>query len=106
MLEINLTNENFEEEVLKKEGLVLVDFFATWCTPCQMLAPILSQIAEESKDKIKVCKVNVDEQNELAMKYDISSIPAIKIFKDGKVVRSLIGLRSKSEIEEVINEYN
>ena len=103
MLEINLTNQNFEEEVLKKEGLVLVDFFATWCMPCQMLAPVLSQIAEENKDKVKVGKINVDEQNELAMKYEISSIPTIKIFKDGKVVKTLIGLRSKSEIEEVIN---
>ena len=106
MLEVNLTNQNFEEEVLKKEGLILVDFFATWCMPCQMLAPILSQIAEENKDKVNVGKVNVDEQNELAMQYEISSIPTIKIFKDGKVVKTLIGLRSKSEIEEVINDYN
>ena len=106
MLEINLTNENFEEEVLKKEGLVLVDFFATWCGPCQMLAPILSQIAEENKDKVKVGKINVDEQNELAMQYEISSIPTLKLFRDGKVVKTLIGLRSKSEIEEVINDYN
>lgn len=103
MLEINLTNQNFEEEVLKKEGLVLVDFFATWCTPCQMLAPVLSQIAEENKDKVKVGKVNVDEQNELAMKYEISSIPTLKLFKDGKIIKTLVGLRSKSEIEEILN---
>lgn len=104
MIEINLTNQNFEEEVLKKEGLILVDFFATWCMPCQMLAPVLSQIAEENKEKVKVCKVNVDEQNELAMKYEILSIPTIKIFKDGKVEKTLVGLRTKSEIEEVIND--
>ena len=103
MIEINLTNQNFEEEVLKKEGLILVDFFATWCMPCQMLAPVLSQIAEENKEKVKVCKVNVDEQNELAMKYEILSIPTIKIFKDGKVEKTLVGLRTKSEIEEAIN---
>ena len=103
MIEINLTNQNFEEEVLKKEGLILVDFFATWCMPCQMLAPVLSQIAAENKEKVKVCKVNVDEQNELAMKYEILSIPTIKIFKDGKVEKTLVGLRTKPEIEEVIN---
>ena len=104
MIEINLTNQNFEEEVLKKEGLILVDFFATWCMPCQMLAPVLSQIAEENKEKVKVCKVNVDEQNELAMKYEILSIPTIKIFKDGKVEKTLVGLRTKEEeINDIIN---
>ena len=103
MLEINLTNQNFEEEVLKSKGLILVDFYTTWCGPCQMIAPILSQIAEENKDKVKVGKINVDEQNQLAMKYEIESIPTIKLFKDGKVVKTLIGLRTKSEIEEILN---
>lgn len=103
MAEINLTNQNFEEEVLKSKGLILVDFYATWCGPCQMIAPILSQIAEENKDKVKVGKINVDEQNQLAMKYEIESIPTIKLFKDGKVVKTLIGLRTKSEIEEILN---
>ena len=68
MSEINLTNKNFEEEVFKSEKPVLVDFFATWCGPCQMLAPIITEIAEENGDKIKVAKVNVDEQQELAIK--------------------------------------
>jgi len=103
MLEVNLTNQNFEEEVLKKEGLVLVDFFATWCGPCKMLAPVLSQIAEEYKDKVKVGKVNVDEENELAIKYQISSIPTLILFKEGKAVKTLIGLSSKSEIINMIN---
>ena len=103
MLEVNLTNQNFEEEVLKNNGLVLVDFFATWCGPCKMIAPILSEIAEEYKGKVKVGKVNVDEQNELAMEYRIESIPTLKLFKDGKVIKTLIGLRSKSEIEEILN---
>lgn len=103
MLEINLTNQNFEEEVLKKEGLVLVDFFATWCGPCKMLAPVLSQIAEEFKDKVKVGKVNVDEENELAIKYQISSIPTLILFKNGQPINSKIGLSSKSEIEGMIN---
>jgi len=101
MLEINLSNKNFEEEI--KEGVVLVDFFATWCGPCKMLAPILSQIAEEYKDKVKVGKVNVDEENELAMKYQISSIPTLILFKNGQPAKSLIGLSSKSEIENLIN---
>ena len=103
MLEVNLTNQNFEEEVLKNNGLVLVDFFATWCGPCKMIAPVLSEIAEEYKGKVKVGKVNVDEQNELAMEYRIESIPTLKLFKDGKVIKTLIGLRSKSEIEEILN---
>ena len=103
MLEVNLTNQNFEEEVLKNNGLVLVDFFATWCGPCKMIALILSEIAEEYKGKVKVGKVNVDEQNELAMEYRIESIPTLKLFKDGQVIKTLIGLRSKSEIEEILN---
>ncbi len=103
MVEVNLTNQNFEEEVLKNNRLVLVDFFATWCGPCKMIAPILSEIAEEYKGKVKVGKVNVDEQNELAMEYRIESIPTLKLFKDGKVIKTLIGLRSKSEIEEILN---
>lgn len=102
MLEINLTNKNFEEEV--KEGMVLVDFFATWCGPCKMLAPVLSKIAEEYKDKIKVGKVNVDDENELAVKYQIASIPTLILFKDGKAVKSLVGLNSKAEIENMIND--
>ena len=103
MLEVNLTNQNFEEEVLINNGLVLVDFFAIWCGPCKMIAPILSEIAEEYKGKVKVGKVNVDEQNELAMEYRIESIPTLKLFKDGQVIKTLIGLRSKSEIEEILN---
>ena len=101
MSEIILTNQNFNEEV--KEGLVLVDFFATWCMPCKMLAPVLSQIAEEYKGKVKVGKVNVDDENELAIKYQISSIPTLILFKDGEPINTLIGLSSKSEIENMIN---
>lgn len=103
MHEINLTNQNFEEEVLKSDLPVLVDFFATWCGPCKMIAPVISEISEVYKDKVKVGKVNVDEENELAMRYQISSIPTLVLFKDGKAVKSLIGLSSKSEIENIIN---
>ena len=101
MSEIILTNQNFKEEV--KEGLVLVDFFATWCGPCKMMEPVISKIAEENKGKVKVGKVNVDDENELAMKYGISSIPTLILFKDGKPLKTLIGLSSKSEIENMIN---
>ena len=101
MSEVILTNQNFKEEV--KEGLVLVDFFATWCGPCKMMEPVISKIAEEYKGKVKVGKVNVDDENELAMQYGISSIPTLILFKDGEPIKTLIGLSSKSEIENMIN---
>ena len=103
MQEINLTNQNFEEEVLKSDLPVLVDFFATWCGPCKMIAPIIVEIAERYEGKVKVGKVNVDDENELAMKYQILSIPTLVLFKEGKVVNTKIGLCSKSEIESIIN---
>ena len=96
-----INQNNFNEKVA--EGVVLVDFFATWCGPCKMIAPVISQIAEEYKGRVKVGKVNVDDENTLAMKYQIASIPTLILFKDGKPVKSLIGLHSKSEIEEMIN---
>jgi thioredoxin 1 len=103
MHEINLTNQNFEEEVLKSDLPVLVDFFATWCGPCKMLAPVIAEIAERYEGKVKVGKLNVDDENGLAMKYQISSIPTLVLFKEGKVVSNKIGLCSKSEIENMIN---
>ena len=103
MSEINLTNQNFEEEVLKSEFPVLVDFFATWCGPCKMLAPVIAELAEKYEGKVKVGKVNVDEENELAMKYQISSIPTLVLFRDGKIMNVKVGLSSKSEIENMIN---
>lgn len=103
MLEINLTNQNFEEEVLKSNIPVLVDFFATWCGPCKMIAPVISELAEKYEGKVKIGKVNVDEENELAMKYQIASIPTLVLFKDGEVISTKIGLCSKSEIENMIN---
>lgn len=103
MSEINLTNQNFEEEVLKSGIPVLVDFFATWCGPCKMLAPVIAELAEKYEGKVKVGKVNVDEENELAMKYQISSIPTLVLFKEGKIINIKVGLSSKSEIENMIN---
>ena len=103
MSEINLTSDNFEK-VIKQEGMVLVDFFATWCGPCKMLAPVLSKIAEENEGKVKIAKVDVDEQRELAIKFGIESIPTLILFKDGEKINEMIGLHSKSEIESMIND--
>jgi len=103
MVEIKLTEKNFEEEVLKEEKLVLVDFWASWCGPCQMLAPVLSQFAEEHKDKLKVGKVNVDEQRDLAIKYNITSIPTLILFKNGEIVNVSVGFHSKAELKEIVN---
>ncbi len=100
MFEINLTNQNFNKEVIKSDKVMLVDFWATWCVPCQMLSPILSEIAEQHRDKIKVGKVNVDNYRELATKYQISSIPTLLLFKEGKVINTFVGFCSKKDLEE------
>lgn len=97
----NLTKENFENEVLKADKTVLVDFWATWCGPCKMIAPIIEEIAKERSD-IKVCKVNVDEQGELSIKYGVMSIPTLMIFKNGEAVQTAIGYRPKEEIEALL----
>ena len=94
-MEIN--KENFDIEI-KTDGIVIVDFFATWCGPCQMLSPIL----EELSTTYKVCKVNVDENQELAREYGIMSIPTVFIYKDGKQINKFIGYKTKEEIEKLI----
>ena len=99
MSEVVLTEQNFEEEVLKSEIPVLVDFWATWCGPCRMLAPTIAKIAEEQSGVIKVGKVDVDEEPELAAKYGIASIPTLMVFADGKVKNAAVGVRSKPQIE-------
>ncbi|MGN0173016.1 MAG: thioredoxin [Acutalibacteraceae bacterium] len=101
MAEIIVTEDNFEQEVLKSDLPVLVDFWATWCGPCMMLAPVVEEIAEEYEGKIKVGKVNVDEQPVLAAQFGITSIPTLLLFKNGEVSNQSIGLVSKSEIEEM-----
>ena len=95
MKEIILTSENFEQEVLKSDIPVLVDFWATWCGPCRMVAPIISEIAEEYYGRVKVGKVDVDDQSALAVKYGIQSIPTVIIFKGGKIADTVIGYRPK-----------
>ena len=103
-MEVVLTVENFETEVLKSEIPVLVDFWATWCGPCRMIAPVIEEIAEEYQGKIKVGKINVDEQGELAVKYGISSIPTLLLFKGGEVVKKTLGYMPKEAVEKFINE--
>ncbi len=103
MAEITLTSENFETEVLKSEKPVLVDFWAVWCGPCQMLAPTVEEIAEEYSEKIKVGKVNVDDEMELAQSFGIQSIPTLILFENGKVKDTSIGLVSKQEILDMID---
>ena len=102
VMEITITKTNFEAEVLKSDKPVLVDFWAPWCGPCRMLAPILAEIAEEKGDAIKVGKVNVDEEPELAAQYGITGIPAILLFKDGKVAATSVGFKPKPELEAFI----
>jgi len=100
MSEINLTSQNFEAEVLKSKLPVLVDFFATWCGPCQMLKPAITELAEEMKGKAVVAALDVDEQREIAEKYNVSSMPTLLFFKDGKEVDRVIGLQSKDTLKE------
>ena len=102
MAEIIITEENFENEVLNSDKPVLVDFWAQWCGPCRMLGPIIEEIANDYEGKVKVVKVNVDEQPNLASKYGIASIPTVIVFKNGKPEKTLVGLRSKNEIENMI----
>ena len=102
MKELTLIMENFETEVLQSDIPVLVDFWATWCGPCMMLAPIVAEIAEEYEGKIKVGKVNVDEQHMLAAGYGITSIPTLILFKDGKPVKTAVGYRTKEQIEQML----
>ena len=93
---IKLTSKNFEEEVLKAEGFVIVDFYADWCGPCKMMAPVMEEIAEEGT--AKVCKVNVDEAQDLAVEYNVMSIPTMIIFKDGEIKNKFVGVTGKETI--------
>lgn len=99
---LKITSQNFEEEVLKSDKPVLIDFYATWCGPCQMMSPIIDEIAEENADTLKVGKINVDENQDLAMQYNVMSIPTIIIVKNGKVEKTFVGVTDKNEILQAI----
>lgn len=98
---LHITKDTFEQEVLRSDKPVLLDFFATWCGPCKMIAPVLDEIAAERED-IKVCKVNVDEEPELAARYQVMSIPTLLVIKDGKTVNQSLGAKPKSKILEML----
>lgn len=101
MAVIHVTNDTFEQEVLQAKEPVLVDFWATWCGPCQMVGPIIEEIAEERTD-IKVCKIDVDENPEIARQYKVFSIPMLFVFKNGEVAARIVGAQSKEAILEML----
>lgn len=103
MSEVVLDEKNFDKEVLHSDLPVLVDFWAVWCGPCKVLSPLVAELAKEYEGKLKVGKVNVDENNALAMKYNVMSIPTLKFFKNGKLVSELIGAAPKTTIVAQLN---
>lgn len=103
-MELKLTKQNFETEVLQAEVPVLVDFYADWCGPCKMMAPVVEKLAEEFAGQVKVFKVNVDEESELAQKYRVVSIPTFLIFKDGEVKATNVGAMSAAQLTEKVKQ--
>jgi thioredoxin 1 len=99
-MEVNLTDSNFKDEVLKSEKPFLVDFWAEWCGPCKMVSPAVSQLAEELKDHLRVGKLNVDENPQTTQDYSVFSIPSLKVFKNGKVIGEIVGAAPKPVIEQ------
>ncbi len=101
---INVTDNDFEQEILKSDKPTLVDFWAPWCGPCQRIAPIIEELASEYKDKVKVAKINVDESRKIATDLGVMSIPTLMLFKGGEMVDKVIGLVSKDRLKELINK--
>ena len=97
----HVTKENFDKEVMQAEGTVLIDFWAAWCGPCRMIAPAVEKIAEEHPE-VKVCKINIDDEQELAIRHGVMSIPTLMVVKNGEIVNTAIGLRPKEEIEALL----
>ena len=102
---MEVKRSNFKEEVILSDKLVLVDLYAPWCGPCRALAPVLEEIAEKYQDKVKVVKVNVDEEESIAQRFGVMSIPTVIFFRDGKAVASFVGLKSPSEIESIVEKH-
>lgn len=102
---LHLTDETFESEVLKYDGVVLVDFWAQWCGPCKMIAPIIDELASDLEGKAKVVKVDVDKAQSLAMQYGVMSIPTLIIFKSGEIVDQMVGAMGKDQLLEKVSEY-
>ncbi len=105
MAELEITEQNFENEVLKSDMPVLIDFWAEWCGPCKILSPTVDELAKEYEGKLKVGKVNVDEQGSLSTHYGVMSIPTLKFFKNGQIVGELVGAAPKSTIEAEIKRH-
>lgn len=101
---IHITEDKFEQEIIQSPIPVLVDFWADWCGPCRMLAPIVEELEQQYRGKLKVCKINIDEQPTLALLHKVMSIPTVSLYKDGKEVKRLIGLRDKPELDEAIRD--
>ena len=98
---INITKENFEQEVMQEKGTVLVDFWASWCGPCKMMSPVIDELAA-SRPNIKVCKINIDDETELAIRHGVMSVPTLMVVKNGEIVTTAIGARPKREIEAML----
>ena len=102
MAVVHITNETFEKEVMQAEGKVLVDFWASWCGPCKMFSPIVDEFAEENEGKVKVGKVNIDDEPDLASRFGVMSIPTAILFKNGQAVQSMVGVQPKAKLEEMV----
>jgi thioredoxin 1 len=103
-MEMEFTDKNFEQEVLKSDKIVLVDFWAPWCGPCQTMGPVVEELTKDFGEKAKIGKCNVDENGETAEKFSIMSIPSLKIFKDGKIAKEFTGLQSKETLKKALEE--
>jgi thioredoxin 1 len=103
-MEMVFTDQNFDQEVLKSDKPVLVDFWAPWCGPCQAMGPVIDELAKEFEEKVKVGKLNVDENGTKAQEFGIMSIPSLKIFKDGKIVKEFTGMQSADVLKEELNK--
>lgn len=104
MAVLNLTKDNFQSEVMEADVPVIVDFWATWCGPCKMLSPILEEISEEANGSVKVCKVNIDDEAELAARYSVMAVPAVMVVKNGEITAAAVGFKPKEDILKLLNE--